>query len=480
MSESVDQFLRRLSESGLLGAEEVDALRETAGIEESGDDASLSRQLVQSGKLTEYQARRLHEGDVRGLVLGDYTVLDRIGGGGMGEVYRARHKHLDRVVAVKVIRPDALESPDAVERFHREATTAAKLNHTNIVMIHDAGDHDGTHYLVMEYVEGDDLATLVANQQRLPVEVAVDYIRQAAAGLEAAHRQAVIHRDIKPANLLVDQQGTVKVLDMGLARVLDKGGPVDVTTRHLTQTGQVMGTVDYMAPEQAEDTRQADERSDIYALGCTLYVLLTGAPPYDADSLVKVLIAHREAAVPPLREKRDDVPESLDAVYQKMLAKRPADRYQSMGEVIQALTACQIEILVQSGRPLPPELAARGLSSRFTPQPPPGDARGQQTTVVVAEATVVEEPPESHPPHPAPPAESGYARRTPPVGPTFMTGLLAGILAVIIGLPLACCGGCLLMSHGCSGTSSPQSGHPSVTVPAETSPPSNGNDGAPD
>jgi serine/threonine protein kinase len=380
-------------------------------------------------------------------------------------------------VAVKVIRPDALASPDAVARFHREAKTAARLNHTNIVMIHDAGDHEGTHYLVMEYVEGADLATVVANQQPLPVEKAVDYILQAAAGLEAAHRQGVIHRDIKPANLLVDQQGTVKVLDMGLARVLDKGGPVDVTARHLTQTGQVMGTVDYMAPEQAEDTRRADERSDVYALGCTLYDLLTGTPPYGAGSVVKVLIAHREATVPPLREKRNDVPESLEAIYQKMLAKRPADRYQSMGEVIEALTACRIELLVRSGRPVPPALAARGLSSRFTPPPSPGVTPAQRETEVVAEATLVDEPPASHPAAPVQPPYGQPARQS---GPTFVTGLLAGILAAIIGVPLACCGGCLLLSQGCGGAESSESGNSSVTSPAEKPPPSGDNDGASD
>jgi serine/threonine protein kinase len=224
--------------------------------------------------------------------------------------------------------------------------------HPNVVAALDAREHQGVHYLVMEYVEGQDLATILRERGPLPNEKAVDYIIQAAQGLEYAHKRGIVHRDIKPSNLLLDSEGTVKILDMGLARIASDAGAGNQPDQ-LTTSGQVMGTCDYMAPEQAEDTHSVDHRADIYSLGCTLYRLLTGEPLYTGTTLMAVLLAHRENKVPLLSERLPDVPESVDAVFQKMVAKHPDDRYASMAEVIEALQAAIGRAEVPPGTPEP-------------------------------------------------------------------------------------------------------------------------------
>jgi formylglycine-generating enzyme required for sulfatase activity len=239
-----------------------------------------------------------------------------------------------------------MKQAGAVERFRREVEAAAKLSHPNIVTAYDADEHQGMHYLAMEYVEGKDLATVVKDHGPLPVRQAVECILQAARGLQYAHEQGIVHRDIKPGNLLLDKKGTVKILDMGLALIAGAeaalGGP-----ERLTATGQVMGTCDYMSPEQALDSHVADHRTDIYALGCTLYRLLTGHPPYRGETLMQILLAHRENQIPSLCEARPEVPAELDACFQRMLAKEPGDRYQSMAEVVAEL---ETVLAVVSGR----------------------------------------------------------------------------------------------------------------------------------
>lgn len=298
---------------------------------------ATTKELVRRGKMTPFQAKFLLTGNARALSLGPYLVLDKIGQGGMGSVYRARHQRMQRIVAVKVLNVKGDFSSDLIKRFQRETQAAAKLIHPNIVTAFDAGEDEKKHFLVMEYVDGQDLKSVLERSGPLSVRDAVDYTIQAARGLQYAHEQSIIHRDIKPANLLLDKAGCIKVLDMGLARIEENAGIEQLSIQELTADGTVMGTMDYMSPEQGTDTRSADTRSDIYSLGCTIYTLLTREPMYPGGSIFQKITAHRENPIPSVRARRPDVPLELERVISRMVAKKPDDRPQTMSEVIQQL-----------------------------------------------------------------------------------------------------------------------------------------------
>jgi eukaryotic-like serine/threonine-protein kinase len=307
--------------------------------EPHGDAIAFARALVKRGKLTPYQAGAVLEGKARSLVIGKYFVLSKLGAGGMGVVFKARHRRLGRVVALKMLPPSFTAEPELVRRFRREVDVAARLSHANIVSVLDADEDRGVHFLTMEYIDGHDLNRLVRDGGVLPLAQALDCVIQAARGLESAHSLGIVHRDVKPANLMLDRAGVVRVLDLGLARVVAGFGKVDETA--LTQAGVSMGTVDFMAPEQAVDSRNADHRADIYSLGCALYFLLTARPPFeDATSLQRIL-AHQERPAPRLSATRPESAGALESAYQRMLAKRPEDRPQSMSEVVALLEACR-------------------------------------------------------------------------------------------------------------------------------------------
>ncbi|MDX1946548.1 MAG: bifunctional serine/threonine-protein kinase/formylglycine-generating enzyme family protein [Pirellulaceae bacterium] len=329
MPTSLYDFCQQLSASGLLSAADVEAFVAALPVNcRPQDGEALANELVRQARLTPYQAQVIAQGKARELVLGNYVILDKLGQGGMGTVLKAEHRRMHRQVALKVLSPKLVGEPDALKRFHREVEAAAKLLHPNIVTAFDADESGGTHFLVMEYVPGCDLATLVKTGGPLTVDVAVPYILQAARGLEYAHEHGVVHRDVKPGNLLVGKEGSVKILDMGLARIESAVAGAD-----LTGTGQIMGTVDYMAPEQAKNTRHADQRADIYSLGITLWYLLTGRAAYEGETLMERLLAHREAPIPSLVEACPGITPELDIAFQRMVAKRPEDRFQSMTEV---------------------------------------------------------------------------------------------------------------------------------------------------
>jgi serine/threonine protein kinase len=262
-----------------------------------------------------------------------YRVEKLLGAGGMGAVYLAYDRIMERPVALKIINPGLMTRPAVVERFTREVKAAARLGHPNIVTALDAGQAGGTHFLVMEYVEGTDLGRLVQERGPLPVAHACDCVRQAALGLQHAFDQGMVHRDLKPHNLMRTPDGRVKVLDFGLARFASEAASAAGATR----TGVVLGTVDYIAPEQADNAHQADIRSDIYSLGCTLYHLLAGRPPFPTGTPIQKVMGHMKKKPQPLTELRDDLPEELMPVLERMLAKNPRHRYQTPAEVASAL-----------------------------------------------------------------------------------------------------------------------------------------------
>lgn len=262
-----------------------------------------------------------------------YRPLHPLGHGGMGAVWLAEHKLMGRSVAVKVIRAEFLNRPGAAERFRREVQSAARLHHPNIVTAFDADQTGDAPLLAMEYVEGTSLAEEVRRRGPLPITEVCAVVRQAALGLQHAHDRGLVHRDLKPQNLMRTADGTVKILDFGLAVLHDAGAGQG----QLTGANMVVGTPDYIAPEQAEDSRKADFRSDIYALGCTLYHLLTGRVPFPEESVLKKLDAHRLRQPEPIRKLRPEVPEGLAAVVEKMMAKRPADRFASAASLVVAL-----------------------------------------------------------------------------------------------------------------------------------------------
>lgn len=327
------EFVQRLSESGLFDA--ADLLVDDA----SPDGAVAAQKLVETGKITGFQADAVLSGRANDLRIGNYDILDRLGAGGMGTVFKARHRRMKRIVALKVMSKEVASSERFAQRFQREVETIAQLNHPNIVMAYDADEGESGPFLVMEFVNGRDLASTVEKGGPMSASDAVGCILQAARGLEYAHAQGIVHRDIKPGNLLRDVEGLVKVADLGLARLNSPGESGGNTS--LTQAGMVVGTAEYMSTEQAMDSAQVDGRADVYSLGCALYFLLTGRAPYQAASVMALLLKHREAPIPDVRQARADLPPELAVVFERMVAKSPNDRYQSMTVVVKALEQVQ-------------------------------------------------------------------------------------------------------------------------------------------
>jgi serine/threonine protein kinase len=328
-------FLTLLEKSRLLTDDQLAALKNN--VQDSVDAQSLARQLIKRNWLTLWQARRLLSGRT-GFFFNKYRLLDCLGRGGMGAVYKAHHPFLDRTVALKVVLNESPADANLMARFQREMRSVAALNHPNIIAAHDADVAGKTPFLVMEFIEGKDLQSWIDEQDPLPIDWSCECIYQASLGLQHAHERGLVHRDIKPSNLLVVQASsyadpTIKILDFGLAQ-LRRGEEVG---HDLTQTGQLMGTIDYIAPEQARSTKHADIRSDIFSLGCTFYRMLSGTIPFPGDSVASRLAARFIEDAPPLSKSRADCPRELEELVHKMLQRDPGQRYQSPVEVADAL-----------------------------------------------------------------------------------------------------------------------------------------------
>jgi serine/threonine-protein kinase len=307
------------------------------------DARLLARQLLERGWLTSYQINQLVQGKGGDLVLGPYVLLERLGEGGTGRVFTARHQHMNRIVALKIIRPELVSDAEVVARFRREVQVVSQLTHPNIVHAYDAGPAGGTYFLVTEYVVGTDLDRLVKQKGRLSVEQACDFLRQALLGLQHIHEQRLVHRDIKPSNLLVTEAhgsqpgGVLKILDLGLARLQR---PVDgELTGKMTGAIVTLGTLDYMAPEQALDFHGVDIRGDIYSLGCTLYFAMTGQPPFASGTVTQKLMRHQQAQPLAVEQFRSDVPTALATTVKRMMAKRPEERFATPLDVFRSLPA---------------------------------------------------------------------------------------------------------------------------------------------
>ncbi|HEY7326558.1 MAG TPA: protein kinase [Gemmataceae bacterium] len=314
---------------------------------------ALAGELLRRDWLTPFQVNQLFKGNGAELLLGSYVLLKRLGEGGMGEVYKARNWKLGKIVALKLIRQERISDDNMLRRFQREVRAAAQLNHPNVVHAYDCDEAGGKYFLVMEYVDGVDLSYYVKRHGPLLVAQACDCIRQAALGLQHAFECGLVHRDIKPHNLLVarpsgeggSKGAIVKILDMGLARVSQAAGEED-TTSSMTKEGAVMGTLDYMAPEQAMDAHSADTRSDLYSLGCTFYFLLTGQVPFPGGSAMEKLLRHQNKRPTPVEELRQNIPRPVAVIVNKLMAKAPEDRYRTPAEVVAALS--QIDSLAET------------------------------------------------------------------------------------------------------------------------------------
>lgn len=386
---SLEEFVDKIRNHQLFSDSQAKKYLDDQTTSKFSSAEDCANELVAEGALSRYQSDALLGFELGPLRLDRYTIVDTIGAGGMGVIYRALHQSMNRYVAIKTL-PAQSFSTDRMERFKREMQAAAKLNHPNIVRAYDAHESDGIHFLVMELIEGDDLSTIIREQGPLNYPQACKISAQIASALQAAHRVGIIHRDVKPSNILLNKKGDAKLLDMGLARFKHESFEQTFTSSELSKFGMPMGTVAYMAPEQAVNASDAGAAADVYALGCTLHQLLTGNPPFDDPSPIQVIIDHREK---PIDQQaltgRWKIPEPLVQILQKMMAKAPADRFESMAAVQTALL--QFAELDHTSSPVATAattstVKARGLADRSRANPPakPNATTGKPWAIFIA------------------------------------------------------------------------------------------------
>jgi serine/threonine-protein kinase len=334
---SVDSFLTLVEKSKLVDGvalQEAAAEFQQSHADCPRDDATeVADFLVEKKLLTTWHVEKLMLKRHRGFFLGKYRLLRHLGTGGMSSVYLAEHTLMHRQRAVKVLPKDRVNDSSYLARFHLEAQATAQLDHPNIVRCYDVDNEENNHYIVMEFIDGKDLNTIVKQEGPLPLELACNYIAQAAEGLLHAHENGLIHRDVKPANLLVDQKGVVKLLDLGLALFSDN----ERASLTIAHNENVLGTADYLAPEQAVNSHKIDHRADIYGLGCSLYYVLTGHQPFPDGTLAQRIAKHQSQMPEDIRKSRAECPRDLADICFKMMQKRPEKRFATMREVAVAL-----------------------------------------------------------------------------------------------------------------------------------------------
>jgi len=343
---------------------------ELAGLD---DPTQIAPALIRDGLLTQYQAHQLIQGKWRGFFIGRYKVLGVLGAGGMGKVFLCEHAGMKRQVAIKVLPPKMAADPATVEGFYREAQALASLDHRNIIHAYDAANDDGIHYLVMEYVKGRTLEDVVTRDGPLSARHAINYLRQAALGLQHAYEAGLVHRDIKPSNFLVTDHGVVKILDLGLAQFFNERESGVAGNNKPTE---VMGTVDYMSPEQGLNAAAVDIRGDIYSLGATFYFCLAGRSPYEGGTTAQKILWHQMKEPEALENRRNDLPPYLIAVISRMMAKDPANRFQTPDQLLLALPSQEaVEVpevpqaAIDTGLNLESDSPTVSLKKRPPPEP---------------------------------------------------------------------------------------------------------------
>jgi eukaryotic-like serine/threonine-protein kinase len=344
---SVEELLQLIRKSGMVEEAKLNTYlhRRQAGRGLAADPREAADAMIADGLITNFQAEQFMLGKWRGFSVGKYKLLERVGVGGMGQVFLCEHMFMKRRVAVKVLPPSKAEQPAALGRFYREARAAGSLQHPNIVKTHDIDQDGNLHFIVMEYVDGSNLLDVVKKFGPMDIRRATHYIRQVALGLEYAFQNGIIHRDIKPGNFLIDREGTCKLLDMGLARFYQDQTDM-LTIKYDDKI--VLGTADYVAPEQVANSHEVDIRADLYALGASFYFLLAGHPPFPSGTVSQKLLWHRTKDPTPIRQVRPEVPEGLANILAKLMQKDPNQRYRTPAEV-----AVELERWVPAEVPVP-------------------------------------------------------------------------------------------------------------------------------
>src|SRR4051812_33016203 len=344
---SSEELVQLIRKSGMVDEQKLNAYLNRRQLVRAlpADARDFSDELVADGILTYFQAEQFLLGKWRGFTIGKFTLLERVGVGGMGQVFLCAHMYMRKHVAVKVLPPAKADQPAALGRFYREARAAGSLDHGNIVRTHDIDQDGNLHFIVMDYIDGPNLLDTVKKFGPMSIDRAVSYMKQTADGLDYAFRNHLIHRDIKPGNILIDRKGVARILDLGLARFINDHGD-QLTIKYDDKI--VLGTADYVAPEQVANSHSVDIRADIYALGATFYFLLAGHPPFPTGTVSQKLLWHRTKDPTPIRQIRPDVPEGLANIVGKMMAKAPKARFQTPAQV-----AAELEQFLIGPVPLP-------------------------------------------------------------------------------------------------------------------------------